>query len=239
MKAVAAVLTAAVLLLAGCTKAAEPPKPAVSSAPADNGIAALSAEEILARAKQALADAKSYHMAGTIVMDDEPMKVDFKISGDDVLGSMTVAGGRIEMLAVGGQKYLRADESLLAMVVGESATAKLGAKVLASKWLKPAPGDKSATAMFEGLAGGGILSPSGKLTKGKTTISNGRPVIELIESESDGALYIATTGQPLPLKMGGKGIDTVLFTEFGAAFPEIVAPAAGEIVELPAKGTKA
>ncbi|MBB4743745.1 hypothetical protein BJY16_007204 [Actinoplanes octamycinicus] len=229
-------MTASVLLLAGCAEEApRMPEPAASSAPADNGVAALSAEEILARAKQALVDVKSYRMAGAFVADDEATKIDFKISGDNLLGSMSVAGGTMELLAVDGAKYLRMDESLMGLVLGDSAVEKLGAKLTASKWLKSAPGDKSTADLFEGMNGAGFLTPTGKLTKGATSVSNGRPVIQLIDSKSDGALFIATTGQPLPLKVGGKGIDTVLFTQFGASFPEIQAPPATEVVDLPAK----
>jgi hypothetical protein len=235
LRSVAVVAATAALVLSGCTKTPAPasPKPAVSSAPADNGVAALSADEILERATQALVDVKSFRMAGTVVEGNEATKIDFKISGDDLLGTMTVAGGRVELLAVGGEKYLRVDDSLLALVVGESTVKKLGAELVATKWLRPAPGDVSTDDMFEGLNVGDVLTPTGMLTKGETLISNGRPVIELLDSESEGALHIATTGEPLPLKMGGNGADTVLFSQFGADFPEIKAPPAGEVVDLP------
>lgn len=35
--------------------------------------------------------------------------------------------------------------------------------------------------------------------------------------------------------MGGQGADTVMFTGFGADFPEIGAPPAGQVVDLPAR----
>src|SRR4051812_2215452 len=69
---------------AGTTSAvaAATPTPSAST-PADNGVAKLGATEILKKSAAAVAAAKSFHMTGTGVEDDQKMAIDIKVAGKD------------------------------------------------------------------------------------------------------------------------------------------------------------
>lgn len=84
-----------------------------------------------------------------------------------------------------------------------------------------------------------LIEPAGGLTKGKTGISNQRPVISLLDAGGDfEELYVATSGEPLPQKMSMVGGGRALFTEYGRDFPDIKAPAAEDIIDLSHKTAK-
>ncbi|GIE85990.1 hypothetical protein [Actinoplanes regularis] len=238
----ATVLVAAgsMLLATGCESTSSEAGPtqrasaSVSPSPADNGVAALSATQILERAQTALVDAKSFHLSGNVHDDDADYWIDLKQSGANMLGSAEFGGMKLEVLLVDGQGYVRMDEDMLAGGLGAEAAKKLAPR-LSTSWIKP---DKASfKEMASAFDVGKILKPAGKLTKGEVKLSNQRSVITLVDAGGDyDELHIATTGEPLPLKIVGGG--RALFAEFGADFPEIKAPAAKQIIEMPGKTRK-
>ncbi len=234
------VAVGSVLLAAGCRSTASEagraplPSASVSPSPADNGVAALPATQILERAQKAIAGAKSFHLSGSIHDDGADYWIDLKKSGANLLGSAQFDGMKLEVLLVDGQGYVRMDENMLASGLGAEMAKKLAPK-LSTAWIKP---DKAS---FKEMASGfdiaKILAPAGKLTKGEVKLSNQRSVITLIDAGGDyEELHIATTGEPLPLKIVGGG--RALFAEFGADFPEIKAPAPNQIIDMPGRTKK-
>jgi hypothetical protein len=238
IRSVTVAVTTSAVLLAGCgtTKADDKPTVAASSAPADNGIAALTVPEILKRVEQALATAKSFHLSGSGQSNGSAMSFDLKQSGEDLLGVMSADGGKIEVLLVGGRQYFRLNEQMAVMALGRF---KLGLdpSALSRTWLRPAAGNTEFTSLVNGFRIADLLASAGGDTKGGTTVVDGRPAIVLRDAKSGDALYVATTGEALPLKLGADGGD-LTFGEFGATFPEIAAPAAGSVYQLPSKTKK-
>ncbi|GAA2701899.1 hypothetical protein [Actinoplanes palleronii] len=229
MKSVAVVAAIGGLLLAGCTSGT--PEPAT---PPDNGVAVLAATEILDRATQALAAAKSYHLSGAFTGSDGYVTVDLKRSGENLLGEMTMDGKKIEALVVDGQKFVRLDKNFLTMAMGED-LAEQFAPIMTKNWLKP-PVDGATfgelTDLFEVKE---MIKPKGALSKGEASISSQRPVIALLDSGNTfESVLVATTGEPLPVKVTYPGGGLMVFTDFGADFPEIKLPAANEFLQIPA-----
>ena len=76
-----------------------------------------------------------------------------------------------------------------------------------------------------------ILKPEGTVTKGEAKVVNGVPTIALVDGTA-GTFYIATQGEPYPIRFEGKagegGID---FSEFNAS-GAVTAPAASEVFDL-------
>lgn len=232
MKSAVAMVAAGVLLLAGCqagtSEAAAPVPSPASPSPTDNGVADLPATDILAKAQKAIGAVKSFRLTGFVHDDGTTYKIDLRQSGDDLRGSAEYDDWRLEVLRVGGQGYLRMNEAMLTEALGAATVKKLGAR-LNTAWIKP---DK---ATFEDIASGfdivRILKPAGKLTKGARQLSNQRAVITLADAGGDyDELHVATTGEPLPLKIVGD--SRAVFSEFDRTFPDIAAPAAKDIVDL-------
>jgi hypothetical protein len=230
----AAALAAATMLLTGCTSDDAEPKSggaAQTRAQADNGVAALTADEILAKAKEAVTKAGSYHISGSNTAEGTTMTMDYRFSGKDLIGKMSMGqGADVDVLAVGGKQYMKPSESFWAMMVGPE-QAKTMAAATAGKWVAVPAGDSSSS-FLAAADTDELLKPTGTLTKGEAVQVDGKPAITLIDSaDAESALFIATTGEPYVLKVGkaatGEGI---VFTEFGQKF-DIAAPAADQVME--------
>ncbi|MFC0003781.1 hypothetical protein [Micromonospora siamensis] len=224
-------VTLAGTLLAGCGgkgtgTAAEP-------SPKENGVAALAPEEALKRSTAALEKAGSYRVKGGMQDDGSAITVDLAVAGTDLGGTMTMDGGKIDLLAVGGQKYLRADEKFWAKVVEPNA-ADDAAKLFGGKWMKVDPENKTAR-LFDFATPQKLLKADAPLTKGETRDVDGQPAIGLVESDSNGGtLFVATTGEPYPVMLTS-GKDTqgeIRLSDFGATFDQIKAPAEADVVEM-------
>jgi hypothetical protein len=83
------------------------------------------------------------------------------------------------------------------------------------------------------------LSTSAGVTKGAAKTVNGTPAIGLTVKDSSGGstLYVATTGQPVPVEAvpeaGGTDSGKIDFVDYGAAV-DVPVPAASETVDVSA-----
>lgn len=234
-KAGLAALAAGAMLLAGCGSSggAEPTATAASQAPAGNGVAALTADEILTKSGEALKKAGSYHVKGGATSGGQSMAMDFRVAGADLAGKLTMRqGADVELLKVGGKQYMRPSEGFWSMV-GMGATAKQVSAALGTRWLEVPASNTDMSAIFQIWNVEELLSPTGAASKGETADVDGKPAIVLTDSDSaESKLFVATTGEPYPLKVGNTTGDALLFTEFGATFAEIAAPAPGQVIDI-------
>jgi hypothetical protein len=246
----AAVLAASgSLLLTGCT-AAQADKPAArssvsaSSASADNGVAALPAARILARAQEAIAAAKSFplsgempgHLSGIKVGNGTPVAFDLKVSGENSLGRITVSGNEIQMLVAGDRTYFRVTEKTLAAVVGPAQAHRLAPR-LAGSWIEPRQRYPLFEAIERAFDRDHLVMLEGTLTTGKRGSVRGRPAIVLSgEGGVSASLLVSTVGEPLPLVLiypGAPRGGRLEFTEYGEAFTGLDSPAGGEVIAIP------
>src|SRR5262245_41620594 len=99
-------------LVAGCDSKGNggtvtPTTPAVLS---DNGIAAMSEQQIIEKALAALKAAKSVHIKGDIKTDDGVISLDLTLTDKkDGTGSMSMAGQKVELTKIGTDIYMKAD----------------------------------------------------------------------------------------------------------------------------------
>jgi hypothetical protein len=233
-----AVLATATMLLTGCgsSDSPEPKSGAAAQAPADNGVAALTADEILAKAKEALTKAGSFHMAGSGTSEGTTMTMDFKISGKDLSGKMSMGeGADVEILAVGGKQYMKPSEGFWALLAGPE-QAKTMVAATGGKWVL-VPAKDSTSSLFAAADVDELLKPTGKVAKGEVVQVDGKPAITLTDSgDAEASLFIATTGEPYVLRNGKAATgDGIVFTEFGQKF-DIAAPAADQVIEQSALG---
>ncbi|WP_250005532.1 hypothetical protein [Actinoplanes sp. M2I2] len=239
------VFASTALLATGCAgqddDAANPAAPATSAAqatsaaPAGNGVEALEAQQILDKAKAALKKAGSFHMKGDIVTDGSKMGLDFKTGNGEVIGKLSMGGPSVELLEVAKKRYIRPDAAFWSMSGGGKEQGEQMAKLVGDRWVAVKATDKNTADMFGFSDIDSMLNADGKVTKGAAKDINGRPAIGLVDNSQDGGtLYIATTGEPYPLRIESKnaaegGLD---FTEFGEKFPDIKAPAPADVVDI-------
>jgi len=216
------------------TSEAPAPSPTESTA-ADNGVAKLSADAILKKATTALAAAKSFHVSGNDVDGGQKILVDLKIAGKDGIGQIAVGKGKVELLTVGGGRYFKANEAFWAQNAGGAQRAKVMVTLVGDRWVKAPASDKNFAGMFDLFKVSDILEPDGKVTKGATKEVGGVPAIALTShGKSGGSLYIATTGQPLPLEIDGADKSILKFNDYGATFADIKKPVANQVLDFAA-----
>lgn len=219
-------------LLAGCG-GGDSAKPG-SVGPTDNGISVLAPDEALQRATAALKGAKSYRLKGNLDVDGTRMGLDFRVSGTDLGGRLSVDDGKAELLSVAGQKYVQADKKFWVKAAGPDAGNNM-VKLVGDKWAKVPEKNKDFADVFSAANIDKLLKPGGTLTKGETKDIEGVKTIGLVDkSANGGTLYVATTGQPYPIRVEGTDTakDQIIFSDFGATFDDLKAPPAAEVVDL-------
>jgi hypothetical protein len=226
---------ATVALLAGCTTANTPATAPTSTGPADNGVSAMAPSDILAKMQAALAAAKSYHVVGSATAQGQKVDLDLKFSGDNVTGSITTGSATIEVIGVGSDIYLKAPDDFWAAFVPAPQASTLLA-LIKGKYVKVGATNATIAAQVDPLRPKNLLKLDGTVTKGDTKTINGQPAIALVDSKSGQKVYVATTGEPVPLAIEpgtspGQGSTSVQFKEYNIPVT-ITAPAASDVFDL-------
>lgn len=219
-------IVASVTLLAGCNLVG----PTGTPTPASNGVEAEEADQILAKATQALEDAESVHVAGTVGEGFLGVTLDATFAGTDVTGTVNIFGVVASVIRVGPTFYVKADTSLFEGFLGPDQQGSL--TLFDGKWLKLDLSWVEAYLPIP-LSVADLVSTSAPLTKGETTTVGGTPAITL--TDADGAvLHVATVGEPYLLDITAEGDRKLTFSGFGDDVT-IEAPPADEVVDIVAE----
>jgi len=231
--AVAAVLAAACGGTSGTTGSGTPAKDL-----ADNGVAELSAADILGKTKTALTGATTVRISGTGFAEGGQIEMDFRFKGTEGgAGWGTFDGQRVEMIRVGQTVYFKADEAFWSDMTGDADAAR----EIAGKYLKTGAADEPALkllATFTDLSAFSsmFLTPDGgSYTKGERKQIRGIDAIGLVESGPRGlTLYVAAQGPAYPLQLVATKADdngTLDFVDYGAPV-QLDEPPADQVVDL-------
>ncbi len=196
-----------------------------SPTPTDNGVAALSAGQILSQARTALQSAPSVRVKGSVVNEGARLMVDLRLSDNGGRATITQAGQTIEVLRIGTTVYIKADAELKGKYVkGSTSDAKLASIA-------------KFTDMDEFV--GTVLTHKGTVQKGQKKVVRGTEAIALEEPGQDGGtLYVATRGQPYPLQIVSNTAsepDTIDFLDYGVPVP-LTPPPAEQVVDTSKPG---
>jgi hypothetical protein len=222
----APVAAAATLLAAGC---AGTPTPDTSPTPTatTNGVEALEPDAILDAANEALADAESVRVSGTIGEGPESFTLDLTYAGADATGTVEISGLEVELRKIGNDVYVKADTSLFAQFLQPEQQALL--PLIASKWVKV------NAALAVGFIPGVPLSAesftvnSPPLEKGDITEVNGVQAITV--TDSTGQSYaVAIEGEPYLLESTYKD-NTLTFSDYDKSVT-VEAPPAADVVDV-------
>jgi hypothetical protein len=188
----AAPLFAAAVFLGGCG----------GGGSGGNGVAEKSADEIVTAALTAAKAAETVHVAGQAGGDDA-LEIDVRlVSGEGGEGRLVANGLSFEIVRIGDRAYFRGDEAFWRNFGGGEVV-----ELLENRWVE-APADTGDLASFTPLTDieqlfDGILGDHGELSKGDETEIDGIPAIALEDTTEGGTLYVATEGEPYPLKIEG------------------------------------
>lgn len=222
-------IAAAATTLVGCSQGSSGPTSSPSAS--DNGVSALTAQEILTKATDAAKAQSSVQIvtAQGTATNQTTISVNInKTAGGS--GSMTSEGQTVQFYATEANTWIKATKEFWTKNANAAA-----AELIGTKWVK-VPNTNPAFATFSGFgnysaAMGELLSPEGTITKGELTTVNGQPAIALVGAK--GRLLVATTGQPLPLQIQSNATDggTVTFSQWGSANVGS-APAADDTIDF-------
>lgn len=196
---------AVVVALAGC------------GGSSSNGEAKKSAEQVVADAKKAAVNASSVHVSGNITDNGTPLRIDLTlVKPQKGKGSLAEQGLKFDVIRVGDTVYIRGSEAFLKQFAGAAA-----ATLLKGKWLK----GSATNSQFAALAPltdaqqlfKAALGQHGKLKNNGEVTFQGQKAIEIVDTTQGGKLYVAATGDPLPVALrGSKQQGRVNFSNWNA-----------------------
>jgi hypothetical protein len=203
--------------------------PLVSCGSSDNGVASKQAGQILASARAAAQSASSVHMvASSKITHGGSLKLDGSLAKDQAHVQVSLFGMTMEVIRDGDTLYVKGNRQF-----DERLEVTLGVKVPSGKWLKGTTSSLGQIGSFTEIDRElpVILSGSGKVTKGAKVEIDGQPAItlKLTRKLYSGTLYVATTGEPYPLKLLKRGRETGQTTFTGWNDPVSLTPPANAI----------
>ncbi|PZF82532.1 hypothetical protein [Jiangella anatolica] len=195
---------------------------------APNGIDELAPAEVLEQSLAAMQATGSYRVTGTTVSGNT-IDIAFK----DGVGSVGSVGSEnaVQLVATPGAVYVTGDESLAASVGADVGT------TLAGKWLLISPEAASSFAIFaDGAAfAAAVLGADDPDALTPIQEVDGRPAIGLLFPETGGTLWVAASGEPLPLRLEEKGASAgagvITFSDYGTEVA-VTPPAPEAVVDL-------
>jgi len=219
-------VVAVVALLAGCTQLPLG-GPGSTPTPTSNGVENLEADAILAQATQALAEAESVHVSGTLGEGLLGLTLDVTFRGQDLAGTVNVLGVMANVIRIGDVVYLKADTSLFQQFLSPDQQDSIS--LFGGKWVRISLAWITAFVPIP-LTADDLVSVTDPLTKGDPTTVGGTPAITL--TDANGAvLHVATTGEPYLLDISLEGDRDLTFSRFNEP-ATIEAPPDEEIFDL-------
>lgn len=196
-----------------------------------NGEDGKSADQIVKDAQAALRSATSFHLAGTIQNNGEPLVLDMKVQNKSTTsGHMNSGGVDFDFVTAGGTFYFR----------GQKLWNKLDPDVasqIGDKWVSVSSDNQVASQVdsVTQLADSAQLADSlgssgGPYTKNGTKTVNGQQVVAV--HGKDGELDVALDGKPYPVRLryhDSSGDGRLDFGEFDTPQPAPQAPRRFEI----------
>jgi hypothetical protein len=178
-------------------------------------------EEVSTLAADALEEAGSVHVVGTMDQDGEEGELDLQLQGDDASGSISLAGLEIELVVVGEEVFIRAPADFWA---GFGMPAEAAAEFEDTWVIVPA----EAAADFADFSLSGIADelrdPDGEVAEETRSDEVDGDPVRIVEQADGSTLTVADDDPAYPLEMASEEDGTTLtFSRFGEE-QEISAP---------------
>lgn len=207
------------------------PSASVSPSPTSNGVDALSASKILAKARKASSAAKSVHIQGKMTEESKTFEIDVRVGGErGAAGHIIMNGQRVDMIRIEDSVYMKGDDAFWRSGGGDSAVV-----LLSGKYVKIGLNDKDFADLtlftFPSAIFSDLVKPKGVVTKGRGARVNGVPAVTLVDG-TGGKLYVATEGKPYILRVASdKEAGSLDFLDYDKTV-SVHAPPADRVVDL-------
>ena len=182
-----------------------------------NGEETKSAAQVVADAQRAAVNASSVHIRGHITDNGTPLTIDLTlVKGKGGKGSLSERGAGFQVIRLGDVIYVKGSAAFLKRFAGAAA-----ASLLHDRWLK-APATSGRLAALSPLTDAeqlfkAALGQHGKLANRGATDFEGRQVVQIEDTTQGGKLYVAATGDPLPVALRGSAQQgSVDFSDWNA-----------------------
>jgi hypothetical protein len=226
--------TALTVTVTGCSGGDESPAPLAQiaveqSAPAENAIDQVEPAAALSTAIDTMESTGSYRVSGT-TLAGSAIDISFKV-GVGSTGTVST-GSPVTLVSSDGVVYVTGDPAVIGQQVGADVDG-----TIAGKWLIIAPDSATGFAIF---ADGGTFADAVLGTQGPAEMTgvkdvDGVPAVGLLFPDTGGTLWVAASGEPLPLRFEEKGATAgtgvLTFSNFGDEV-DITPPAADVVVDV-------
>lgn len=199
------------------------------AAPTANGVESLGADEILATVKKTANNQSSVYLVGKGGQGSDALALDLRVrKGGGSTGSIELGGDKLQLITTGSEIYIKADKEFWAKNVNAAA-----AEVIGNRWLKapasdPQWGELGNFGNFDKVVNE-LLIPSSSITKGEQSEVDGTKAIGL--TSTSGTLWVAMTGEPLPLRIDAKEGGAINLKDWSAPV-DVQAPPADEVIDV-------
>jgi hypothetical protein len=197
-----------------------------------NGIASLTVAQILDKSATAAKAQNSVHISGKGTNSGQAFAIDMTLSkGSGGKGTITIDSDTLTLVNTGSTVYIKADKAYWTKYANATAAAVIG-----DRWVKAPASDASYTDLASladfGKSIDSYLKPTGTPTKGSEKTVAGQPALGLVDSDG-GTLWIATTGDPLPILIESSGSSGggLAFADWNKPV-DITAPADSDTLDL-------
>jgi hypothetical protein len=170
--------------------------------------------EVAELAADALEEAGSVRLTGSMTQDGEETEIDMQLQGDDAAGTITVQGTEIELISVDGDVYLKATEELLASFgAAPEETADFE-----GRWIMIPAGE---SADFEDFTLDSFIEqlrdPEDEINDETRSEERDGDSVVVVEQEDGSTLTVADDDPPYPLEMSGGDDEegTISFSNHG------------------------
>jgi len=221
------VAAAATLFVAACT-GAPGPEATPTPTPTTNGVEAMEPDAILGTAEEALTDAESVHVSGTIVEGDETFTLDLTYAGSNITGTVEVFGVAVEIRKLGNDMYVKpADLSVFAQFLTPEQQVLL--PLAQGKWVKVNAGLAAGFLPGAPLSVDQFTVHAPPLEKGDVTEVDGTEAITVTDAEGK-SFAVAIVGEPYLLESSHEG-NTLTFSDYDESVT-VEAPAEADVVDF-------
>jgi hypothetical protein len=207
-----------------------------SDAPAANGVESLAGQDVLSKALSAADAQTSMRMVTKGSRNNLDFLVDMKLRRDGgASGSVLIGKEKVSVVTTKTDVFLRADKAYWETQMDPTFAAAIG-----SMWVK-APVTSKTFATFANLGNyDGMLStflkPTGAATTGNVSNIATQPAVQVVSTQ--GSVWVATEGQPLPVQADVPSTgDVTRFGEWGTTV-DVPVPSLTQTIDLGSLGVK-
>jgi hypothetical protein len=183
----------------------------LSACGGDSPLEGKNGSDVAELAADALEEAGSVHMSGSVTEDGEETEVDLQLQEDAAAGTITLAGTEIELISVDGVVYLKATEELLASFGAQPEETEQ----FEGRWLQM-PADDSEN--FEDFTLSRFVEelrdPDGEIKDETRKDELDGDDVVVVEQEDGSTLTVKDDDPPYPLELAQDG-GTFTFSKHG------------------------